>query len=89
MFENIVIERRVRWQEMAKQKQEELLQEQRSISAVLESYAQERLAIFYYFAAKPHVAIFDMNYQNLIEFLLFASFVQGSCACHVCFSCFI
>ena len=47
------------------------------------------LPIFCYFAAKPHVAIFDMNYQNLIEFLLFASFVQGSCACHVCFSCFI
>lgn len=52
MFENIVIERRVRWQEMAKQKQEELLQEQRSISAVLESYAQERLANFLLFCSK-------------------------------------
>ena len=52
MFENIAIERRVRWQEMAKQKQEELLQEQRSISAVLESYAQERLANFLLFCSK-------------------------------------
>lgn len=83
MFENIAIERRVRWQEMAKQKQEELLQEQRSISAVLESYAQERLANFLLFCSKTSCRDF---WHELSKFDWVSAFCF-ICAGFMCMSC--